>query len=106
MPSKPRHRCNKCGEIVSGVCRCTATKQFKQRDTRESAAKRGYGYRWQKFREYFLRHNGVCNDCGIRAATDVHHIIKVRDDSNEQYSEDNCIALCHECHAKRTRRGE
>ena len=81
-----------------------------------TTAERGYGYRWQKYRVLYLARNPICVHCiekaangscqtRVAAATDVDHIVKIqgRDDplfwvmSNHQ-------ALCHRCHAKKTRK--
>ena len=79
-------------------------------DDRQSAAKRGYDRKWANFRQWFLRQHPLCEDCdrlGIAtAANEVHHKIKVADDPDKRLVPSNCLALCKQCHSKRTARGE
>jgi 5-methylcytosine-specific restriction protein A len=64
---------------------------------------------WRKFREAFLARNPLCSDCMgagfVRGATDVHHVRALRD-GGPLYDSDNCLALCHGCHSRRTAKGE
>jgi 5-methylcytosine-specific restriction endonuclease McrA len=39
------------------------------------------------------------------AATEPHHIVKLRDVPARKYDETNLVALCHGCHAAKTARG-
>lgn len=82
----------------------------KVRDDRPSACKRGYGRRWQRFREWYLAAHPLCVDCGERVqvveATQVHHIVKVAVRPDLQYVEENCMGLCESCHSVRTGRNE
>jgi len=97
-----------CGELVErGYCKSCQSQSTSARDVRQrgSSAQRGYDYTWQKFREWFLRRHPACEDCG-RLATEPHHIKKVAQFPELRLVEENCKALCHECHAKRTARGE
>lgn len=67
---------------------------------------------WAKFRRAFLASHPKCVDCAtegrLTLATTVHHIIRRRDDPNGEhwFDEDNCMALCEQCHNRRTQRGE
>ncbi len=69
---------------------------------RQTSAQRGYGYRWQKAREGFLRNHPLCADCarrGITQAADVvDHITPHRGDMNMFWDRDNWQALCANCH--------
>lgn len=49
----------------------------KQKQYRESAARRGYGHKWKKARRAFLLQPGneLCAICGVAQATEVDHII-------------------------------
>lgn len=82
----------------------------RQRDTRKNAAERGYDWQWQKFRRSYLAQNPLCVDCDsegrVGAATDVHHIQKLRDKPELKYEEGNLMPLCKMHHDKRTARGE
>lgn len=80
-------------------------------DDRPSAAKRGYGRRWRRFRRWFLGKYPLCSDIyGVHAtenrvviATQVDHIKLVEDYPELQYVEANCRSLCASCHSRRTR---
>ena len=80
------------------------------REHRGSARQRGYTYAWEQFRARYLREHPLCVDClaehRMTPATEVHHIHKLRDYPQLKYSENNLMALCHQCHSKRTARGE
>ena len=60
---------------------------------------------WRLFRTWFLFKHPICHDCNM-PANEVHHIVKVRDDRERKHDPENCMALCHVCHSKRTARGE
>jgi 5-methylcytosine-specific restriction enzyme A len=80
--------CSVCGSVLS----------------RLTAAKRGYGKKWQKYRDRFLIEKMyLCERClkngDRREATVVHHIIPVtsRDDPLF-WQPENHMALCRTCH--------
>jgi 5-methylcytosine-specific restriction protein A len=105
MPYAPATCCRK----TNGRCdRCDRGKRA--RDTRKSAAERGYDWTWQKFRKVYLSEHPLCSDCEtegrVGAATDIHHKQKLRDRPELKYEEENLMALCKACHDKRTARGE
>lgn len=74
------------------------------KDTRESAAKRGYGRRWQRLRAMVLLSEPLCRECKSRgrvvAATDVDHIKSKERGGQDEIS--NLQALCHSCHSVKT----
>ena len=79
---------------------------------RPSSARRGYGRRWQKYREAFLADHPLCQ-CGTwccpfgcsRLATDVDHIQPVSGPDDPLFwEESNHQALAHECHSRKTGR--
>lgn len=78
-------------------------------ERRGSARERGYDRTWEEFRAWYISRHPLCLDCMARdiltAATDVHHIHKLRD-GGARLDESNCMALCHACHSTRTARGE
>jgi len=69
---------------------------------RESSAKRGYGSRWQKAREAFLREHPLCADHLARgqlvAATVVDHIKPHKGDRKLFWCRKNWQSLCKHCH--------
>lgn len=77
---------------------------------RGSTAKRGYGSRWQRARECYLKEHPTCVECEktgqITKATDVDHHVPHRGDMELFWDSDNWSALCASCHARKTRRGQ
>lgn len=65
-------------------------------------AKSPYDARWQRFRKGKLMRNPLCAYClelgHTTAATDVHHVIPIRDAPELRLSDANTIALCKACH--------
>ncbi len=112
MPMSPPIACNTpgCGgKRTAGTCdRCGPRKRAPGQPRNTSAL--GYGSDWQRFRETFLAFNPLCADCEaaglVHPATEVHHVVKVKDDPSRRLDADNCLALCESHHSKRTRRGE
>jgi len=54
--------------------------------------------RWVKLREAMLKTYPVCQDCGERLATEVHHT-----SYTNFYEQKNLQCLCRDCHAAITR---
>ena len=102
-------RCS-CGSIrVDGKCsRC----KFSASDEHAlSRNKRGYDWQWKKFRREYLKKNPTCVDCwnnnGIAIlAKELHHVVKISVDPRRRLDVTNVMALCSECHVKRTAKGE
>ena len=88
--------------------RAKGLREVKRLQNRGSASARGYGYRWSKVREAFLREHPLCVECmkqgRITPATDVDHIIPHRGDPELMWNPDNYQALCHSCHSRKTAR--
>lgn len=75
-----------------------------EQDRRGTAAQRGYGARWARYRRAFLSAHPICAapECG-RAATDVDHITAVRGPNDPLFWEpSNHQGLCHSCHSRKT----
>lgn len=105
------HLCPNTTSNKNGYCEEHQALALRDIDRRQSASKRGYDQRWNKFRHKYLQDNPLCVDCISNGtpptpATDVHHIKKLRDYPELKYNKDNLMALCHECHSKRTAKGE
>lgn len=84
-------------------------KQERKRYDRErgTAAQRGYGSRWRKYRKWFLTQNPLCVKCKeegkLTPATDVDHIQAVKGPNDPLFWEpSNHQALCHSCHSRKT----
>lgn len=114
MPSAAPRPCTYpgCGVLVSdGTSRCSKHKHIEQRQAdqqRGSSSQRGYGSRWQKAREGFLRHNPLCAHHQERGeivrATVVDHIIPHKGDKVLFWDRSNWQALCKTCHDTKTAR--
>lgn len=70
-----------CGKLIDEPGNCVAhQKQIEAK--RGNASERGYGHRWRKARETFLRRNPLCVHCiregMVIAATEVDHIVPPR----------------------------
>ena len=113
MPSLPPHPCKApgCGAVVSsgGGSYCAAHQPAGaggDMDRRKSAARRGYGRRWQALRRRVLSEQPVCCDPYNRhpgevvPAVDVDHIVRKRDGGKNERS--NLQGLCHACHSYKT----
>jgi len=123
VPPRPMKPCRQAGCSIltqdrSGYCPEHAALAEKRRQQqraqydkrRESAAKRGYGRKWQEAREGFLSRNSLCVACKqrgrIEPATVVDHIKPHRGDMALFWDRSNWQALCERCHNLKTARGE
>lgn len=75
-------------------------------EQRPSAAKRGYGRKWQKARASFLNKYPLCKHCEAKgiteAATVVDHIIPHKGNQQLFWDIFNWQALCKRCHDRKT----
>lgn len=104
-------RCPECLELVKGRCvKCKGERDQKYDKRRGTAASRGYDKDWRRFRTQMLVEEPLCVDCEasgrITAATEVHHIVKLRDDPSLRLEPSNVMCLCKSCHSKRTYKGQ
>lgn len=111
MPTRPPKACAHpgCPALVAKGKYCAEHQPPKRRapDRRASAARRGYGSRWRRYREHYLRDNPLCVEClkhgRYKPATDVDHINAVVGPYDPLFWEpSNHQALCHECHSAKT----
>ena len=88
--------------------RCTVAAGRADGVSRGTSNQRGYDGSWQRFREWLLRQPGriFCQDCLVTLSSEVHHRKRLREHPEARLDPDGCLALCHSCHQKRTRRGE
>ena len=99
-----------CGGLLkAGQCdRCGRSKAKTQH--KQTTAQRGYDHHWRQLSERYRTENPLCEDCTragkVRAADEVHHKVKVSKAPERRLDWSNLMALCTECHAKRTKRGE
>ncbi len=85
-----------------------AAAAIRARQARPSSAQRGYGARWQKVREHFLRAHPLCVDPfsehGGRptAAEVVDHRVPHKGDQALFWNAANWQPLCKRCHDRKT----
>ena len=110
MPYKPKVPCRHpgCPELVEpGALYCEKHKPLHPEVTR-SAAKRGYGSRWQRVSKAYLQSHPLCVECMKRGrytkATVVDHIVPHRGDQKLFWDQANWQALCTHHHNIKTGR--
>ncbi len=84
----------------------TARQQYDKR--RGSAVERGYDHRWHECREWYVRRNGLCEDCAVKGLTvivdEVDHIIPFKGSSDRlRLDHANLRSRCKACHTRKTR---
>jgi 5-methylcytosine-specific restriction protein A len=106
MPTKPKGPCKirTCpGRAMErGYCTAHALKHpapARPRDTRPSAAARGYDSKWRFIRAQFLKFNSNCDHCGAKA-TEADHIKTLA--SGGTHAWENLRPLCKSCHSRKT----
>lgn len=76
-----------------------------RKDTRPSAAKRGYDHKWRRTRGRYLQLHPTCEHAGCaEQATDVHHKDGKGPQGPSGHQHHNLLALCHTHHSQRTAR--
>lgn len=75
-----------------------------------TSTQRGYGYKWQKAREAFLREHPLCVMCAaegrVTVATVVDHIVPHRGDQSLFWRRSNWQPLCATHHSRDKQRQE
>lgn len=98
--------CGRCGKIVSGKCDC------KQHIERESTSAKGYGRKWQRFRQrvYRARARSGAVKCGIcslvfgNESPHADHIIPVKGEGDPLFYDESNIQFLHaKCHGLKTK---
>ncbi|MBH0239126.1 HNH endonuclease [Methylobrevis albus] len=111
MPSKPRSICH-CGKVAvqSGQhCPCAIARQREARAaydaTRPSASARGYNAEWRALRSKYLKANPLCShEYCKEQATEVDHIVSIKNDTSLRLNWSNLRAYCRHHHSQRTSR--
>lgn len=88
----------------------THGRDLRRRDekSRATAAERGYGSRWQRYREIYLQQHPACVKCQAAGRAmrsqerEVDHIIPHRGDQKLFWDPDNHQTLCKPCHSEKT----
>ena len=105
MPKKALKPCKHpgCPRLTEGAY-CDEHKPL--HPDRPSAAKRGYGSKWQRLSKAYLRRHPLCVRCKAQGrfttATVVDHIIPYRGNPHLMWDESNWQALCKPCHDRKT----
>jgi 5-methylcytosine-specific restriction enzyme A len=68
---------------------------------RPTSAERGYDAAWRRCRKLFLAKHPACVSCAM-PATDVDHVISIRDRPDLRLSWSNLRPYCHRHHSRRT----
>ena len=105
------HRCKEagCSTKVVGQDYCSIHDQARKIERRGTAAQRGYDYKWQCYREAFLKFEPLCWMCSAEGkatkATVVDHIKPVTNGQHDKlfWDKSNHQALCRSCHSIKTR---
>lgn len=106
--------CDLCEPVVLLSQKVAARERDRARGT---AAERGYGSRWRRERQAFMRETALmqrlreypcCVSClaksEIKQATVVDHITPHRGDDDLMWDRKNWQCLCKECHDEKTAR--
>jgi len=111
MPNKPKVRCQ-CGKIRRPDAKCGCGRGGARRSgwadkQRGSAASRGYGADWTRFRNAYLKRNPLCAECEkegrVVIAEELHHLVPIAVDPSRRLDPTNCDGLCERCHSDATR---
>ncbi|MGB4107754.1 MAG: HNH endonuclease signature motif containing protein [Alphaproteobacteria bacterium] len=86
--------------------RTEAQRKQEHDQRRPSASKRGYGSKWRKARDGYLRKHPLCVHCEregrVTAALEVDHIIPHRGDMKLFWNRQNWQGLCKTHHSIKT----
>lgn len=109
MPYRAPRICASCGRTVpSGQrCPCREVARAEYDRQRGTPAERGYDDRWRALRLKFLQVHPVCCEPGCgREATEVDHIISVRENPALRLVWKNLRPFCKPHHSARTARDQ
>lgn len=109
-PNRSKRPCLRpgCPELVEkGYCDKHKKSKRKESDAqRGTSSQRGYDYRWQKYRKFYLQRNPLCVRCEkkdrLEPAAVVDHIIPHKGNYDLFWDEKNHQPLCKRCHDKKT----
>jgi 5-methylcytosine-specific restriction protein A len=70
---------------------------------RGTSSQRGYDAAWRRFRARYLAANPYCCTPSCRrAATEVDHVLSIRERPDLRLDPSNCRPFCKPCHSRRT----
>lgn len=108
MPQRAPRVCS-CGKVVpiGQKCACQKARAAEFDKQRGTSTERGYDSAWRGLRLKFLQMNPHCAEPGcIRPATEVDHIISVRDRPDLRLVWKNLRPFCKSHHSARTARDQ
>lgn len=113
MPYAAKVPCKGCGQPVNGGwCEACRT-QGKAKDRRLTSTQRGYGSRWQKASQAYLREHPLCvgYPLGVHGAVAVgaecvDHIIAHKGDMGRFWDSTNWQPLCLSCNSVKAAKQE
>lgn len=95
---------------------CEAHRQERKRYARKRTKEENqahnalYDNTWRVVRKHFIAEHPLCKDCldegTVRAAEEVHHIMKANEHPDLRLDANNLMSLCKAHHNLRTARGE
>ena len=91
--------CSKCGKIHDSKYKCTV-RVYNDTNEKRLRSKWAWTKKSEEIRERANYLCEVCRDKGLYTYDyiEVHHIVKVKDDSSKLLDNDNLICLCQEHH--------
>lgn len=101
MPVRPASPCSKPGCPHRKPCPVHGSSYRRAKDTRPSAAARGYDQKWRRIRAAFLKKFPACVVCG-EEATEVDHITPLGEGGSNEWS--NLQPMCKSHHSEKTNR--
>lgn len=108
LANRMKRECRKLGcknltDSKDGYCSEHSSEVYLRYDKhRLSSKERGYNYRWNKYRKWYLQHHPICMKCDKAAASVVDHIIPHKGNDDLFWDMSNHQALCKKCHDIKT----
>lgn len=108
MPMKAARICSCGARVAHGVtCACVKARKTEHDRNRPNSADRGYDAEWRAFRAAYLRDHPQCTEPGCtEPATEVDHILSVKQRPDLRLKRFNCRSFCKPHHSRRTARDQ
>lgn len=97
----------RCPNIVTGAgryCQQHAGQDIPWDGARRQRLRLYGSARWQRLRKIKLAKNPMCEICNRQLAVQVHHLLKARDNPEQQFNMSNLQSVCLLCHARETQK--
>ena len=99
--------CSRCGKVhnFNGICPNKRTRYYQSTEERKLRSSNKWKEKSLEIRERANHLCEVCRDNNIFTYDniEVHHIIKIRDDTSKMFDNENLICLCVEHHKQADR---